>query len=242
MMRAAVVVLLILLAGAAPGNAQNVEVRHHFAASDKRIGATYRVTEIFGMPNDTEDRHTFLVEDTVAGDRLLLTQLRDYLKQTGSYEIMDLQTKERVTATVQYPYKSVTRKETIEEMRNLDVSTLTPQITIELSGVSAPVVESEWEGAQGRERRSALRRGATAQFLERMERLRPLLGSRGSLSSFCAALLKFVLYHEACNGPVAFVAAAPDCDFDRAFRYSCSDKQKARVKAAAAEKKILGAY
>jgi hypothetical protein len=232
-------VVLMFLA-VAPAIAQNVEVRHHYDATSRRIGASYRVTEIFSMPNETEDRRIFLLEDNEAGDRVLLTETRDYLRQTDSYEILDLQTKERIAAIVQWPYKSATRNETIEEMRAAPA--VDPPITLESGGVSVSARESEWETPNGRERRSSLRRAATSQFLERLERMRPIIGASGMLTSFCAALLKFVLYHEACNGPIRFEPAPPDCDFDAAFRYKCSDAQKARVRQAAESKTLLRSY
>lgn len=233
-------ITVIVCCIAASLHAQPVEVRHHYRAASSRIGNSYGVTEIFAMPNETEDRSTFLLQDDIAGDRLLFTQTRDYLKQISEYEIVDLQTKERLVAIVQWPYKSATRKETIEEMRAMPA--VDPTITLETGGVSVMAKESEWETPIGRERRSSLRRAATSQFLERLERLRPIIGASGKLTSFCAALLKFVLYHEACTGPVRFEPAQPDCDFDAAFRYKCSDAQKAKVQEAAKSKALLQAY
>lgn len=216
------------------------EVRRHYSFGSSP--ATYRVTAIARSPNNTEDRNLFLVED-VNGDRLTIEHRRDYLEQTSVHEIVDLQTKEFVRATVRLPFKSATREETIKEYRanpSLFEGTDAP-VMIELNGVSAQAKETDWLGAKMREQRSTLRRAATAQFLERLERLRAVGGS-DHLQIFCTELLRYVLYNEACSSSLQVVQVHGDCAFDASFRYACSDQQKARLKKAIESGKSPGFY
>ncbi|HEX9983503.1 MAG TPA: hypothetical protein VGF69_09575 [Thermoanaerobaculia bacterium] len=215
------------------------ERRQHFLVEYKPAKLAYRVTKISQRPNETETRDFYLVEDST-GDRLLLTDRRDFLKQTSEHEVLDLSTKELLRSVVQYPYKSATLRETLEELRNgpkHDDSTF--MLTMELNGVSATAKLGAWSSGTERDALSSLRRSATAQFIERVERLRPLIG-RGELAMFCVSLFEFFLYQQSCGGASApFQPAVPDCDFDAEFDFPCSDQQKQKISAAKIDGKDL---
>lgn len=166
---------------------------------------------------------------------MTLTYTRDYLDQTSVLEILDLQTKEYVRATSTFPFKSATREETIKEARANPAlfESHDPFNIIELNGVAAEAKDSEWTTMKTRDRRSNLRRAASAQFLERLERLRSIV-AKDPLRLFCAGLLRYVLYNEPCASSVTVTQEHGDCDFDALFHYACSDRQKGRLKDAIA--------
>jgi hypothetical protein len=182
------------------------------------------------MPNQTETVRLYLIEDS--GDRLTFADIRDYLNQTSVLEVRDTQTKEYVRATVSLPFKSRSRTATAQEAReNPDVlKDFDPATTLELNGASAVAKDSEWPRAASRDKRSTLRRAASAQFIERLERLRPIAGGAGQFDPLCARLLRYILYNEPCALSVTAEDAFGDCDFDAAFGYPCTERQKDRLK------------
>ncbi|HEX7151639.1 MAG TPA: hypothetical protein VF618_09145 [Thermoanaerobaculia bacterium] len=219
--------------GYAQTQRQQRESRQHFQVSYGPAKLSYRITRISQRPNETETRDFYLVEDS-NGDRLMLTDRRDFLKQTSEHEVLDLATKEIVRATVQFPYKSATMRETLDEARKNPIDDSRLEITLELNGVFATAKEAEWVSGTQRDALSSLRRAASGQFMERIERLRPVLG-RGELALFCVSLFRFVLYQQACGGVSApFEPAAPDCAFDAEFDFPCSDQQKQKIATAKA--------
>jgi hypothetical protein len=242
-LRAGVLIVAVLASGA--GEAQTSERRQHFAVNDQASGLAYRITKIDQTPNETETREIFLVEDVAVGDRFIVTDRRDYLNQTREVEVADVELKEKAIATIQFPFKSATRVDTIDEMRAAKKAGTLPQnlpVTIDINGVSVAASETEWTSDRSRDNRSKVRRAASSAFLDRLERLRPILGSHGELSNVCRFLLALVLNHEPCRGPVKFDVAQPDCEFDSSFRYGCSDAQKRRIAKARQSEKVLTSY
>jgi len=165
--------------------------------------------------------------------------------QTREVEVVDTDSKEKVISIIQFPYKSATRLDTLEEMRaerKAGISLENLPITIEMNGVSVTAGNDEWTSDKARDHRSKIRRAASNTFMERLERLRPILGARGELGTVCRFLIALILNHEACRGPVTFEPAKPDCQFDASFRYGCSEAQKRKVAAAKSGGKVLTTY
>lgn len=236
------VVAVLVIAGT---EAAASERRQHFAVKGEDFGLAYSVTKITQTPNDTETREIYLIEDLVSHDRLVITDRRDYLNQTREVEAVDLALKEKAVATVSFPYKSATRTETLDEMRAAKKEGTLPAdlpVTIDINGVSVTSFEREWTSDKARDRRSSVRRAASNMFMERLERLRPIVGSAGEMGNVCRFLLALVLNHEACRGPVKFTPAAPDCAFDSSFRYACNDTQKRKIAEAKESGKVLAHY
>ena len=241
--RAANAILVVALAWRAAG--ASPETRQHFALKAESFGLSYSITKIVQTPNETEDRDIYLIEDRVSGDRLVVTDRRDFLNQTREVEVVDTDSKEKVISIIQFPYKSATRIDTLEEMRaerKAGIPLKNLPITIEMNGVSVTAGNDEWTSDKARDHRSKIRRAASNTFMERLERLRPILGARGELGTVCRFLIALILNHEACRGPVTFEPAKPDCQFDASFRYGCSEAQKRRVAAAKSGDKVLTTY
>ncbi|HEX9986234.1 MAG TPA: hypothetical protein VGF69_23440 [Thermoanaerobaculia bacterium] len=245
-MRNAFVLICLTVVGADLCQAQTQrnqrEWRQHFTIEYPPAKLAYRITKITEMPVESLTRELYLVEDG-NGDRLLLTHVYDLAEQTVVYEVLDLETKEVVRATTHYPYKSATLRDTLDEARKAaPIPNEQLDVTLELNGVLSTAKQSEWASGAARDARSSLRRAASSRFLERLERLRPISGSRGELTLFCFSLLQLVLYEKECadsGGPLQ--PAAPDCSFDAEFPYPCSDQQKQKIATAkAAGKELAG--
>jgi hypothetical protein len=218
-------------------------VRRHYRLTDSRSATSCTITEIEFDAGPAHDRTTYLFEDA-NGDRLLLSSTRDYLNQTTEVEIVDVATKELVRAAVTHPWESATRAETLAEIRRDPAvgAAWDAPIGIELNGVLVQAKASEWMARGMRDRRSSLRRAAGSPFLDRLERLRAFSGATSPLRLFCDHLLRYLLLNEACTSAVAQAYADPDCRFDAAFRYTCSDQQRQWIARRLAEGERVPAY
>lgn len=228
--------LLMALAIAPIAGAQQygaLEARHHYRYSNEQSGLRYRATKIFRLPNNTESSETWLFEDE-SGKRMTLVETRDYLRQTKVLEITDLETKDVARVTVQFPFKATTLQETIVEGRAwLATESIDLPMTLEVNGVSFAAKESEWKSERHtRNARSSLRRAGSPVFLERLERLRPIVAG-GELILVCHELLRYVLYNVPCREELQPERAFGDCSFDAAFGHPCSERQKKRVRESA---------
>jgi len=225
---------------------KTVEWRSHFEVADAKSGAAYRITEIVQLPNTSEDRDILLLEDRVSGNRLLIREVLDYLNHESRMEVTDLQTKETLTSSSPLPYKSITRDGAVDEAKknpSLSRSEVT-SITLNVNGVEYTASESEWRSLTGaREKRSALRQAASAQFLERLERLRAVAVANSPLGLLGSKVLRYILYGQSCDAaPLSPVPSTPDCTFDGSFGFACSKAQRDKVERAAAAKQLLAHY
>lgn len=225
--------------------AQFVDSRQHFEVTDnnEKPVVRYVVTHIFALHGSTEDRDVFLVRDVINGDRLRLRVTTDYLNQLKIREIADLETKEYARTTARMPYKTASRDETIAEMRRARATGKLVPWPVEFT-LNAVTVEGAYEDDPSeawRDDRSMLRGAASSAFLDRLERLRPLVASQ-PLSSMCMAMLRWFVYEESCSTDSIVRPLKPDCAYDAEFGFPCSEQQKQRIRTAADEGRVLRRY
>jgi hypothetical protein len=242
--KAHVVATLVIVLYAAGAAAQFVDNRQHFEVidnSEKPI-VRYVVTHVFALHGSTEDRDVFLVRDA-NGDRLRFRITTDYLNQTKLREITDLDTKEFARTTAHMPYKTASRDTTVAAMRR-ERATGKPApwpVEFTLNGVTVEGLYESDPPEDWRDSRSMLRAAASSAFLERLERLRPLLGTK-PLSSMCAGMFRWFVYEESCASDSIVRPLQPDCAYDAEFGFPCSEQQKQRVRAAEDEGRKLQRY
>lgn len=228
--------------------AQFVDSRQHFEVTDnnEKPVVRYVVTHIFALHGSTEDRDVFLVRDVINGDRLRLRVTMDYLNQLKIREIVDLETKEYARTTARMPYKTASRDQTIAEMRRARAAGKLGPWPVEFT-LNAVTVQGTYEHAPTeawRDDRSMLRGAASSAFLERLERLRPLVALESSepLSSMCMAMMRWFVYEESCATDSIVRPLKPDCAYDAEFGFPCSEQQKQRIRTAADEGRVLRRY
>lgn len=221
------------------------EWRKHWEALDPKTGIAYEMTEITMLPDESQDIMYVLLEDSVSGDRLIIRHTMDYFKHEASMEVTDVQTKEWFRASIPLPYKSISRREVVAELKANPAlrQQSVDSITISCNGVEATASEADWLSYKTRELRSNVRRAASALFLERLERLRVVVTPDSPLHHLCTSVLRYVLYNERCATPVVRTTTAPpNCDFDGSFKFSCSQKQKEKIARALKDNQKLDTY
>jgi len=226
-------------------NGKPNEWRSHFEAVDKASGTAYRFTEITQLPDESEDRIYTLVEDTASHDRLVVKQRMNYMDHEASVEITDLDTHETASATSPLPYVSITRSGALDEIHKNPAlrSWRVPSITLSVNGVAQTASETEWLSNVTRDRRSSVRKAASPQFLEKLERMRVVGASDSPLFHACGSVLTYLLYNERCRAQDVHTAVAfPDCAFDASFKFSCSEQSKQRIAKAKESGEMLDRY
>lgn len=239
------VVAVAMLSSLFCGDLRAAEWRKHWEALDAKTGIAYQMTEITMLPDESQDIMYVLLEDSISGDRLVVRHTMDYFKHEAVLEVTDDQTKEWIRASVPLPYKSISRREVVAELKANPAlrQQSVDAITISSNGVDATASESDWLSYKTREARSKIRQAASAHFLERLERLRLVVTPDSPLHHLCASVLRYVLYNERCGTPVVRTAAAPpSCDFDASFKFPCSQKQKEKIAKATKENQKLDTY
>jgi|GEM_PF-6240848 len=214
---------------------RSVEWRSHSVAHDPS-GANYRMTEIEQLPNEFEDRMYVLIQDAATGDRLSALYVINYLDHEVAVTVTDLDTKEVATSRNPLPFKSITRDGVVAEARK-DPAIRTLRIdavTIGINGVEQTAGENDWLSPRTRDQRSTVRKAASPQFLERLERLRPLAAAESPVQQVFSHLLRYLLSGTACTAQTGLQteSAEPDCEFDASFHFPCSQKAKDRITAA----------
>jgi hypothetical protein len=234
-----------LLAQTDGDGSKPLEWRQHRVAVDKASGVSYTMTQITKLPNEGQDENLVLLIDDMTGDRLLFRYVMSFFDQEKTVEITDLDTKEFAIARNPLPFKSLTRKGAADErkanpaLRELKIS----RMTFGINGVEFTASEDEWRSPAARDKVSAIRRAASAAFLEKLERLRVIFAGDTPIAPFCYSVLRYVFYNEACSRPgVEAKPVPPDCAFDSSFHYNCSDRQKERIAAALQTGRTLERY
>jgi hypothetical protein len=131
------------------------------------------------------------------------------------------------------PYKTTSRDTTIAEMRRArETGKQAPwPVEFTLNGVTVEGTYEDDPTETWRDGRSRLRGAASSAFLERLERLRPLVAAR-PLSSMCMGMLRWFVYEESCSADSIVRPLKPDCAYDAEFGFPCSEQQKQRVRKA----------
>ena len=173
--------------------------------------------------------------------------------QTVQHRISDLKDRAFFQLSYKMPFTSRTRLETLAEAR-LTPGLLSPASTLlklETNGGTWEGFEADWKSnpAQLRELRHGIRSTLNSFILEAIERGRGLLFSTMEGNTFFSILGRYAVYGTnltddagADPDPVPSHAATPNCEFDNAFGFPCSEKQKAFLKKAADEGTIVEMY
>jgi hypothetical protein len=246
-------VLLIVLAFAAGDvfaeprpPAEVRERRNHFEIVAQEGAVLYQFTEI-SRTSDTLSEEFVLVRDVEHGD-FVLRQRWSFGDQMMTRRLSDLRDRVFVQLTMQSPFTSKTREETLAESRRHPSIKMTPGIVkVETNGGRWDAVETEWEDAVAlRQFRYRLRASVDGFLLEAVERLRGMPIDLTAIGAFFDILGHLVVYGPPSPEPAIAgtkrQTAAPDCAFDAHFGFPCSAKQLDRIKKAAASGSTMRFY
>jgi hypothetical protein len=239
--------LVATAAVSAQGGERDVfEYRQHFVIEDKSHSPVYVVTKM-NRNSEAEDSDTFLIEDATTRERWIIVRLMDFTHQDVRYEIRPAAGGAKIAAWYALPFGGRTRTATLEAFHKMTpevYSKFDVETTVDTGGRSVKAKDSEWTNElKAREWRTELRRVASPSFIEALERMRGTLYATTELQLFCQMIARRVLYAETCEAPNGVATdMPPDCDFDAAFGYPCSEKQKKKIEKAKEEKRVVGLY
>ena len=207
--------------------------RSNVVGTDKRVH--YELAEIVRL-SDSDEANIVLVRDAATGDRYVLERLRSYTRKTSTWIIRDPKGEAAIQTRFPLPFAAKTRQEVLEEARENPALASVPTIlTIETNGGTWSGLETSWdEWSELRKVRHDIRRATSFHLLEGIERMRDSVFAQPAGQGFYDLVAKFVVY-DADDPPDArlrSVRAMPNCDFDRAFGFPCSDAQQKRVRKA----------
>jgi hypothetical protein len=225
--------------------------RRHFVITSKDAVRLYEGSEITRL-SDSADEKFLLVRDEGHGD-FIIRNVWNFKTQTVQHRISDLQDRAFFQLSYKMPFTSRTRLETLAEAR-LTPGLLSPASTLlklETNGGTWEGFEADWQGnpAQLRELRHGIRSTLNGFILEAIERGRGLLFSTMEGSAFFTILGRYAVYGtnltddaEADPDLSPSRTATPNCEFDNAFGFPCSEKQKSFLKKAADEGTVVEMY
>lgn len=222
------------------------EHRSHFEIVAQEGPVLYQFTEV-SRTSDTLSEEYVLVRDVEHGD-FVLRQRWSFGDQVMTRRLSDLEDRVFVQLTMQSPFTSKTRKETLAESRRHPSIKMTPAIIkLETNGGRWDAVETEWEDAVAlRQFRYRLRASVDGFLLEAVERLKGMPIDTTAIGAFFDILGHLIVYGPPSAEPAAAgtkrQTAAPDCAFDAHFGFPCSAKQLDRIKKAAASGTTMPFY
>lgn len=244
---ALVAVLLLSTTPATHGSepAKVMEYRRHFQIVAAKDVVMYKFTDLTRVADDV-DENLYLVHDEGYGD-FIMRRTWSFPEQTITHRISDI----KDGAFIQYTYKtsltSRTRRETLAEGRENPQLLDTPvAVTLETNGGKWEAIDTDWnDEAELRRLRNAIRQSLDFRLLEGIERMRGSVFATPVGEVFYVHIGRLVLYDHANNTPIGSMKsrdAAPDCAFDAAFGFKCSEKQEKRVTQAAKKGLVLNSY
>jgi hypothetical protein len=225
-------------------SADKSEVRRHKYVVGSHGEVFYELTEIVRTWPD-RDETILLVRDIGNDDFLfdrLLVRDRQQLIATAGLSSVDRRTFVELSYTA--PLPSETQKP--DEHQN-QVVHQTDLARIRSNGGAWDVLDAELQRDAEYRRRLAydLRKGVSANLVEALERMRSTFFETPIGRALHSNLGQYVLYDaplKSSGGQTATQDAIPDCSFDHAFGYDCSDAQKDAVKKAIDTARSLDEY
>jgi hypothetical protein len=221
------------------------ETRQHYEIKSPSGIDDYTITRII-RDSEVRDGVQVLIRNAL-GTRFIVTRTGDYEHQRSTYEIRDLETKDVLRVQYSKPFTSKTRTATIEEAHK-SPALMDADQPFEISTTSDATVTglySHWRDPETARRwRSQIRQMLTPDFIEQLEIMQSsALFDAPLLEAIDKLLMQYVLYRTDCQVPsqLHVQLIVPDCKFDAAFGYACSDKQTERA-SNAAEKKLATTY
>jgi hypothetical protein len=235
-----------LPAMAADDKAPITETRRHFRVAAESGAVLYEGTEVTRASEDISETH-LLVSDS--GDaNVILRRLWAFKSQAVTYRISDVKDRTFIQVSYKLPFVAKTRRETLDEARGntrlMDVPSI---VRVETNGGRWDGFDTEWdEYTRLRQVRHDLRQTIDFWLLEAIERMRGTLFVTEFADTFLTLIGRIVIYdYHADTSSTSDVHATevfPDCAFDAGFGYPCSEKQLARIKAAAKQSEPLTIY
>lgn len=218
---------------------RHFEVRHHEEL-------LYQATVIV-RSSDTADEMIVLVRDVGFGD-VILHHKWIYKDQQAVKRITDVPGKVYIQAAYAVPVAGKTRQEILAQARQSpELKFIPAAVTIETNGGKWEGLENDWDELfRLRALRHQIRQSLDPYLLEAIERMRGTLFTSIDAQVFRDLVAHFVTYDaiaEAASAPaVTMRETAADCEFDAAFGFACSARQKARIEAAISKGKPLTRY
>jgi hypothetical protein len=239
----ALVLSSTLLAAAQPAPAQ--EVRRHFtvAVAGREL---YEFTTVNQL-SEREDVTLILLRDH-RGGLFVFRRTWTYEGQHQVNEIIDTARRATISVEFDYPYPWKTRSEMIAALRKdstlMDLADVEATVTTPTAMRTAK--ESAWASdPDAVEWRAELRDGMPSGTLDLLERMRAHgLFDHEAFQIFWYNIVRKLLYAERCKTDAHAVirAAVPDCTFDKAFGYGCSERQRERLAKAEKDSRLLKEY
>ena len=247
-----IIVLCILIASATFGGeaaspSPPKTVRSHFAMSDSNGNLLYVLTSVLEV-SDAGDSNTLLVLDKVTDDRYVMIRNFDIQNHRSIVKIRDVAGKKFVSRSYALPSAAKTRTELAAELRSNPVlfEVADPVLTLETPSFTYTARASELVSTQSYGRwLSDLRQSLDPAFLEGLERMRAHLFGWQTGHTIYDTLARY-LFHGTCDAssaaPIEAIPEFPDCAFDKAFGYPCTEKQLQRIDRAKDEKRDVPMY
>jgi len=209
------------------------EVRRHFEVLNSANEVLYEATEIVRL-SDGADAMFMLIRDIGHGE-FAMRRVWTFEDQNVVTRISDLKDRTYVQTTAKMPFHSKTRLETLAEGRRDPRHTEAPvMFKMETNGGRWDAVESDLEESSVLRRlRHDLRQTVDFFLLEAIERMRGSLLGIAEGEVYFPMLARYVIYdldtEETEAVGIKTRDAMPNCGFDQAFGFPCSEKQKERV-------------
>jgi hypothetical protein len=231
-----------------PRRRLRVSFRNHYSVRDGRGMALYFVSQVRRV-SDQGSESAVLIEDQALHERFIFRFRFDVPKQASFAEIADVSGKKFIRRSMEAGGIPSSAKTIDGLMRDVDATpnlleVTDPGITYETAAFSHKAKDSDNRQLETRrEWISQLRESLDPHFLESLERMRDdgIYGAEG-VSDFYDRFGQ--IFHGQCPTPetAKVVAEAPDCAFDKAFGFPCTDAQLSKVAAARTEGRLLETY
>jgi hypothetical protein len=248
--------VLVCLVSAATATAQEIAgrtwppngFRRHTALRAADGTALYLITDII-RPEAEVSEHTILIEDQTLHERFIYRSRTDLPKHLAMCEISDVAGKKFVRRSYPFvvPSAATTLPGVIADLHANPklYETVEAVLTFETPSFSEKVTDRALKDAKTRQTLiSNIRESLDPHFLESLE----LMRYRGFGASHAAWAIKatvdeFLFHGEYVGAEKAHeTEEAPDCGFDKAFGFACSEAQLEKIEKARSEGRRLGAY
>jgi hypothetical protein len=219
--------------------------RHHYILRDADAVIHFEVTTI-SRSSEQATHETVLVRDPTHGDAIL-QHIATFSDMEVSFSISDVKKRDYIRSSFKLPFNARTRSGMLEESARQPQLQRTPALlTITTNGGEWRGVDSEWGQWQKlRTLRHSIRPTLSFYLLEIVERMRGSVFATHPADTFYDFVGKYVVYDvgdELRLPDLKETVEQPDCSFDKAFGYPCTDEQAQKVRAAEAAGQVLANY
>ncbi|MGN6187174.1 MAG: hypothetical protein ACTHQM_26350 [Thermoanaerobaculia bacterium] len=226
------------------------ELRWHRVVAEKDGETLYYVTEIVRMTEE-RDENVYLIRDVRADDVIYRTSRTYGDKSLVVNRLSTVDGRSFIEMSWEPIVKGKTRTETMKLFReNEALLRASVDLHLKTNGGSWTILEDTFERdlAYRRQLVRDTRTSANTTLLEMLERMRSTLFDVPEGVAIKSSIGQFLLYDagdfdiSSERSHVLVRDEAPDCDFDDAFGYPCTDSQKERIAKAHKNGKQIFAY